>query len=253
MNAATTRFSDRVEDYVRYRPGYPPELLPFFQNELGLSSQSVVADVGSGTGILSRLFLEQGNTVYAIEPNDAMRGAAETALREFDNFFSIKGTAEATGLLKEVDLITAAQAFHWFDQAHAKEEFNRIAHRHTYVVLIWNERRAVSPFEKDYEQLIREFSTDYTRVDHRNVGQEQINLFFAPHPVGYKEFGLEQRFGLEGLRGRLLSSSYVPASGQPVHKAMIEALKRLFGKYNQEGEIIISYQTKVFFGHIKKA
>ena len=147
----TERFSDRVADYVRYRPGYPPELLECLQRNCGLRPQWVVADVGSGTGLLAKIFLENGNRVFGIEPNAAMRAAGEEFLRGLDQFTSQEGRAEATGLpARSVDLITAGQAFHWFDRRRARAEFERILKPGGWVALVWNERRTSTPFLADY-------------------------------------------------------------------------------------------------------
>src|SRR5687768_3532729 len=174
------RFSDRVENYVKFRPGYPPEVLQLFRDEMGLTPDSVIADAGSGTGISARVFLGNGNTVHGVEPNDAMRKAAEEWLAGFAEFQSREGTAEATGLRDDsVDFVIAAQAFHWFDRDKSREEFLRILKPGGYIVLIWNERQLNStPFLREYEQFLLKFANDYTRVRHENVGRESLKLFF---------------------------------------------------------------------------
>ncbi len=151
MTNAVSRFSNRVNDYARYRPSYPAGLIEILKSNCGLSHDSVIADIGSGTGILSRLFLEYGNTVFGIEPNTGMRLFADKTLWQFNNFLSVPATAEATTLKQSsVDLITAAQSFHWFDRPRARREFARIIKRRGWVVLIWNERRLDStPFLSD--------------------------------------------------------------------------------------------------------
>lgn len=248
----TTRFSDRVEHYVRYRPGYPTGILSFLETELGFKKKSLVADVGSGTGILTRLFLENGNRVFAVEPNDAMRQAAEVSLENYPGFTSITGRAEQTGLPDaSVDLITAGQAFHWFDPAATHKEFLRIGKKEAYTVLIWNERQVISPFEGEYEAFLRHFATDYQQVDHRNITPEKIGVFFGPRPFLYRSFYNEQRFDFPGLKGRLLSSSYIPAEGQPRFQEMISALVGLFEKYQDDGKILLEYETKVFAGKLR--
>src|SRR4051812_35209407 len=116
MSDTVERFSNRVANYVKYRPGYPPEILEIFRDEMNLTGDSVVADIGSGTGISARVFLENGNPVFGVEPNAAMRAAAKEFLKSFPQFESVEGTAEATNLPdRSVDLVIAAQAFHWFD------------------------------------------------------------------------------------------------------------------------------------------
>src|SRR5437879_9326158 len=165
---ATSRFSDRVENYVRYRPGYPPQALETLKAECGLSADYVIADIASGTGIWTRLLLENGNRVFGVEPNAEMRTAGERLLAGFSRFTSIKGTAESTTLPdRSVDLVTAAQAAHWFDRPRARREFLRILKPGGWLVLLWNERRTDSrPFLRDYEQLLLTYGTDYQEVRH---------------------------------------------------------------------------------------
>jgi ubiquinone/menaquinone biosynthesis C-methylase UbiE len=162
MTSTVERFSNRVENYAKYRPGYPPAMLEFFKDHLGLTPDSVIADIGSGTGLSAKLFLENGNVVYGVEPNAGMRASAEGSLIEFKNFRSIDGTSTETTMDDEsVDFIIAAQAFHWFDPHPTRGEFQRILKPNGYVALIWNERRLDStPFSK-YEQLLLKYAIDY--------------------------------------------------------------------------------------------
>ena len=246
----TERFSDRVADYVKYRPGYPREVLDFMREELNLNGASVVADVGSGTGILSRLFLENGNTIYGVEPNDAMRAAGEELLRGFPHFRSVAGTAEATTLDdRSVDFVAAGQAFHWFDVEAARREFARIIRPAGYAVLIWNSRRLDStPFLRDYESLLHEFGTDYAAVSMKYAQPDSLGRFF---PQGYDRaaFGNHQHFGHDELKGRLLSSSYAPLEG-PRHAAMLRRLREVFDAHQQEGRVLLEYDTEVYYGII---
>lgn len=249
---STKRFSDRVENYVRYRPDYPKEILPYLEKEFGLSRKLKVADIGSGTGILSKLFLENGNTVYAIEPNEAMRQAAENLLKGYSQFISINGTAEQTGLENgSMDMIVAGQAFHWFDPIKTKIEFQRIAKPDTLVVLIWNERQAKSDFEKAYEALLIQYATDYKEVKHTNITAEKIASFYHPQSSTHITFYNEQIFDFDGLRGRLLSSSYVPNTGHPSYGEMFFELQQLFEKYRHNNQVKIEYETSMYVGKIK--
>jgi ubiquinone/menaquinone biosynthesis C-methylase UbiE len=251
-NNSTTRFTDRVENYIKYRPGYPEDIIPFLKKEAGFNSSMQVADIGSGTGILSRLFLMNKNIVYAIEPNTAMRQAAESMLNSYTNFISIAGTAEETGLPEDsIDLIAAGQAFHWFEPVKTKAEFQRIAKRNCHAVLIWNERQVKSAFEQEYEKFLLKYATDYAKVNHKNITDEKIASFFAPFTFKYRSFYNEQIFDFEGLKGRLLSSSYVPNEGHPAYHKMITDLNRLYEKYQVSERIKIAYETKVYAGKIK--
>lgn len=245
----TTRFSNRVENYIKYRPGYPEEIADWLQQQYTLPASAVVADIGSGTGISSEVFLKKGFTVYGVEPNAPMRNASVQLLKNYPNFKPTNGTAEATTLpCQSIDAIVAGQAFHWFDRVKTKAEFLRILKPAGIVILIWNERLTHSPFEKEYDQLIIKHSRDYVQVDHRNINTEDIRDFFLPQKCELNIFPNQQVFDFEGLKGRLSSSSYAPTPGETGYNAMINDLQLLFNKYNKEGVIIINYDTKVYSG-----
>jgi SAM-dependent methyltransferase len=245
------RFDSRVANYAAYRPGYPRAFVEFMRDELGLSAASVVADVGSGTGILSEMLLGAGCRVFAVEPNAAMREAAEATLGGDQNFVSVAGTAEATTLGDaSVDFATAAQAFHWFDAERARVEFRRILKPRGWVVVVWNNRRTDSTaFLRDYEQLLRCFGTDYAQVAATYDDEQSLRKFFAP---GYrkKQFDNFQLFDFDGLKGRLLSASYVPLAGHPAHEPMLEELRRIFDAHQQGGQVRIEYDTDVYYGRL---
>ena len=248
---STRRFSDRVEHYVKYRPGYPLEVIGFLRERGVLTAASIVADVGSGTGISADLFLREGNTVYGVEPNAEMRGAAEKLLaRRFPRFRSVNGTAEATTLPTEsIDIVVAAQAFHWFDLDKAREEFRRILRLGGRAVLLWNTRKtAGSLFLEAYEQLLNEYGTDYRRVRHDNASQERVASFFGHERFETARFPNEQAFDLAGLEGRLLSSSYAPAPGHPRHEPMLRSLRRIFHEFAESGRVRFLYDTEVYAG-----
>ena len=250
MPTNTERFSDRVENYVKYRPGYPPEVLNFLRGELNLQPASVVADIGSGTGISAKLFLENGNAVFGVEPNAAMRRAAEEFLKDFPNFKSIDGTAENTNLEDEsVDFVVAAQAFHWFDAAKTRGEFKRILKKDGSVVLMWNERQLDSTeFLRAYERLVLEFGTDYKEVRHEKVTAEIIGDFFQTE-FKKKVFQNHQILDFDGLKGRILSSSYIPSEDNPRYGEMIKNLESLFTEHQKNDTIQISYDTNIYYGH----
>jgi SAM-dependent methyltransferase len=246
MKDNTTRFSDRVEDYVKYRPHYPAAILAHLAHIYGFDAGWTVADIGSGTGISTGLFLRNGNRVYAVEPNREMRARAETLLGGYPGFVSVDGTAEATGLPDHLArLIVAGQAFHWFDPVKSRREFARIAQPGAVVALVWNERMTDSAFEKDYEALIRQYAGEYKTVNHRNITDAQIDEFFAPATVRLDHFDNEQLFDLAGLTGRLLSSSYVPKD----NPEMIKALEALFARHARDGKVRVGYDTRLYTGY----
>lgn len=249
MPAPEQRFSDRVENYVRHRPGYPQEIITMLQREIGLTPRTIVADVGSGTGISAELFLRYGCEVHAVEPNREMREAAERLLSHYPNFHSVNGGAQTTTLPDQtIDLIVAAQAFHWFNTPETRAEFSRILKPGGNVLLIWNERKLDStPFLKAYENLLLTFAADYTKVRHENIDAGELGRFFIG-PFVTHTFPNEQRFDFEALKGRLLSSSYAPAAGQAGHDEMIAELSRIFDAYNESGIVRFEYDTRVHVG-----
>ncbi|HSS20701.1 MAG TPA: class I SAM-dependent methyltransferase [Pyrinomonadaceae bacterium] len=253
MTDPLTRFSTRVGNYVKYRPTYPPETVQLLKDCCGLNDSSLIADIGSGTGISSELFLRNSNSLFGVEPNEAMRTAAEQLLAAYPQFVSVNGTAEATTLANNsVDFIVAAQAFHWFDQDEAKREFVRILRPGGWVVLIWNERLLdTSAFLKGYEDLLMRFGVDYQQVRHENVASE-IAAFFAPEKFELKVFKNAQNFDFASLKGRLLSSSYVPEATHPTFNPMLAKLEELFEANQRDGKVSFDYETKIYFGHFMK-
>lgn len=253
MTDPTQRFSSRVDDYVRYRPGYPQAVLDLLRKDCRLTSASTIADVGSGTGILSELFLENGNHVFGIEPNKEMREAGERLLEGHPRFTSIAATAEATTLNDgTIDFVTAGQAFHWFEPESTREEFVRILKPDGWVVLVWNERRTdTTPFLMAYERLLRTYGTDYEAVGHKGVTASEVRSFFAPNTVELRTFENSQVFDLEGLRGRLLSSSYTPQQGHLDFDAMLKELEEIFRRHEVDGKVSFEYDTRVYYGHLR--
>lgn len=249
----TRRFSNRVDNYIAYRPSYPRAVIDLLRRECGLTADWAVADVGSGPGNLTRLFLDNGNRVLGVEPNREMREAGERLLSDSPRFTSVAGTAEVTTLPEgSVDLIAAGQAFHWFERERARSEFQRILKSAGWVALVWNERRASSsPFLVAYEKLVRDYGTDYADVQHRDAADgAALDGFFRPDGYQVASFDNAQVFDFEGLRGRLLSSSYAPVAGQPGHDAMLKGLRALFDAHQSGGTVTFEYDTRVYYGRI---
>jgi SAM-dependent methyltransferase len=249
---STERFSSRVEAYVKYRPHYPKEVIDALRAKTGLRPNHVIADVGSGTGFSAELFLENGNFVYAIEPNDPMREAGQHYLATFKNVRSLDATAETTTLPdRSVDYIIAGQAFHWFNFDLAYEEFNRILKPDGWIVILWNDRETdTTQFLIDYEALLQEFGTDYNEINHRNFDSAKVRSFFRGASVIEMEFENIQPFNYEGVEGRLLSSSYVPNVGDAQYAPMIEQLHTIFDRHNKNGRIDMRYKTLLYAGQI---
>ena len=251
---STTRFSQRVDAYVKYRPDYPVELLNLLREKAGLHEGSIIADIGSGTGISAEMFVRNGLTLYGIEPNSAMREAAEKFLENYDCFHSIDATAEETTLAdNSVDVIIAGQAFHWFDREGTKQEFQRILKPGGSIALFWNSRRTSgSPFLKAYEEMLLTYGTDYQSINHQNISDDNIKEFFAPNDV--KKFHLynEQVFNFDGVRGRLESSSYAPTSDHSDYKPMIGELHDIFNKHKEDDTVRFEYDLIIYIGQLSQ-
>jgi SAM-dependent methyltransferase len=249
---ATLRFSDRVENYSKYRPSYPVKAIDLLEAECGLKAGAHVADIGSGTGISAELLLERGAKVYAVEPNAEMRAVAEAKFAGRPGFMSLPNPAESTGIGDGViDLVVAAQAFHWFDKPRFRMECMRILRPGGCVALIWNNRKTdASPFLQEYEKLLRNLGTDYLRVDHNLVTEADFNGFFGSDAYHLSKFQNEQVFGWEGFLGRVLSSSYTPPAGHPDHQPLIEGLRGVYDKYQQGGQVAFVYDTEVYWGSL---
>lgn len=244
----TARFSSRVADYVRFRPDYPPAIVDALAGHCQWQGPVEIADLGSGTGLSALPFLERGHRVYGVEPNDEMRAAAEALLADRKGFTSVAGRAEATSLpAASVDLTFAAQAFHWFDVDAAANETRRILRPQGHAAVIWNLRRtAGTHFLDGYEALLREYGTDYASVAERYADPVALARYFGG--VGYVEYIFDhaQHFDFEGLRGRLLSSSYTPAAGDPRHAPMLKALQELFERTARDGRVAFEYDTCLY-------
>ncbi|MFC5653390.1 class I SAM-dependent methyltransferase [Paenibacillus solisilvae] len=249
---STNRFSNRVEMYVQYRPSYPTEAVNHIAAKAGLKENAVIADVGSGTGIFTRILLDRGYRVFAVEPNKEMREAAEKALSKYKSFVSINGTAEAATLPgNSVDCIVSAQAFHWFDIEPTRLEFSRMLKPGGIAALVWNRRLSeADAFATEYEQLLKQSAVDYTIVDHRLLGHEQFAAFFRDGQYERNEFANEQKFDLAGLIGRALSSSYTPPPGTEHHEAFLAKLEAIFHKHQQNGQVTFHYKTEVYSGKV---
>jgi SAM-dependent methyltransferase len=251
----TNRFTPRVADYVRFRPRYPAALLETLRSETGLTSAHVIADIGSGTGFSTEMFLANGNTVYGVEPNTAMRAAGEAYLEGRPRFTSIAGSAEATTLADaSVDYIIAGQAFHWFDLARARAEFARILRTPGWLALFWNSHsKALSPFMAAYEALMLASSRDYTNVRHDRLTDADFGLLFAGGHHTYVTFPYSQSLDQEALLGRTFSSSYAPLPDEPRSVELRRALNDLFARFEQDGHVQYDYLTELYFGRIARS
>jgi SAM-dependent methyltransferase len=251
MVNSVERFSNRVENYTKYRPHYPQAVADFLTGFNALDANSIVADIGSGTGISSRLFLENARLVVGVEPNKEMRSESEWYLREYPNFKTVDGRADATTLPdKFIDLTVAAQAFHWFDPDSTRTEFRRITKPGGAICLMWNERQlGTTPFLRHFEQFLLEHADDYRSVRHENVDAAALARFFEGDYTT-ATFANEQVFDFDGLRGRVLSSSYMPDERSERYPAMIEDVRKLFAIHAESGKIKVLYDTRIHVSRV---
>jgi ubiquinone/menaquinone biosynthesis C-methylase UbiE len=243
----TKRFSDRVTDYIKFRPAYPVEMISVLENEIGLNQEKVIADIGSGTGTSSTPFLKNGNFVFGVEPNKEMREAQEHILKDFATFKSVKGTSEQTTLQdKSIDIVFSGQAFHWFDKNDSKIEFSRILKDNGNIVLAWNSRSTKSDFQNEYEQILYNNIKDYKYVNHRNIEDQDIANFFSPKMMKIVILDNKQEFDMDGLKGRLRSSSYCPKGGV-IYESLMRELENLFAKHQRDNLISFVYETQIYW------
>ena len=252
MTQHTERFTNRVENYIKSRPGYPDLVLDTLRKSCGLAPSWPVADIGSGTGLLTELFLKNGNTVYGVEPNGEMRDASVKLLAQYPKYRAVDGSAEDSKLpAASVRLITAAQAFHWFDQAKARREFQRILQPGGYAAIIFNTRKVEgSPLGEDYEVIVRKYGTNYTDLRHENLSDAEIAGFFGPKGCAKTTCPNNQLFDLEGFRGRIASMSWVPVKGQPGYDEMMRELEPVFGRHQKNGKVLFEYVTELHYGQV---
>ena len=245
------RFSNRVANYIRYRPDYPREIVDYLKTNGCLSDKSIVADIGCGPGISSRMFLENGNRVFGVEPNAAMRAAAAEQLAAFDLFTVVGGTSDNTSLSDaSIDLVVAAQAFHWFDPKKTRPEFHRILKPDGSIILIWNERQLeTTPFLIEYEAFLVKYAYDYGSVRHENIKHEELSGFFQ-NEYESATFQNVQIFDFEGIKGRMLSASYMPNENDAIFDQMIEELRCLFAKHSENDKIKVFYDTNVYHSRV---
>ncbi len=246
------RFSDRVADYVRYRPGYPRAIVATLAAECGLTPASAIADIGCGPGNLARIFLENGNRVIGVEPNGPMREAGVREMAGMDGrFTALDGRAEETGLPDgSVDFVTAGQAFHWFERERARAEFQRILRPGGWCVLVWNEQNRNSPFLKEYEQLLIRYGKDYAEIRNTRNDAMEVERFFDPQPVARREYTYRQQFDFAGLKGRLRSSSYAPKPEDATYEPMMRGLGELYERYAEGDRVDFEYETFLYYGRL---
>lgn len=246
------RFSGTVDYYIKYRPAYPQTIFDFLIRECKLSDEALVADIGSGTGLMAQLFLKNGYSVLGVEPNDEMRRAGQQLLQGYPLFTSIKGTAEATTLAgQSVDLITVGEAFHWFEPLAARQEFGRLLKPGGWVVIARNVLRQDSPFLAAHHNLKQKYREKNSPSRFTaETAAEKIKAFFAPQELHVRRFDNAQTLDYEGLKGRLLSASHSPRPEQPEFEAMLNELEALFQAYQKDNQVTLAYDCIIHYGQL---
>lgn len=248
----TQRFSSRVDNYIKYRPTYPTQLIDYLVTDVGINEESIVADLGAGTGIFTELLIPKAKKVLAVEPNDAMRFAAEALLNQYDNFYSINGSAEQTNIEdNSIDFITMAQAYHWIDSAKGLKEFQRIAKPSAILILVWNNRIDNTDFLLAYEDILQNYASDYKEVNHQNLTEDEIGFCFEGRVIK-RVFTNQQLFDYAGLLGRVKSSSYVPEEDSPQFRKLESELQMAFANYNENNQVAFNYHTEIYWGRLKQ-
>lgn len=253
MKQGSERYSDKTEDYAKYRPNFPDELVEYLYMKGDISNTAVIADIGSGTGRFTRLLLEKGNLVYGVEQNNEMRIKAEELLSQFSKFVSIKGSAERTGLEdKSIDLITIAQAFHWFNKEESLMEFKRILKDNGQVFIVWDD------FVSDYNDFTKELSAASSTFRNvqpqsdvkKSTRNEMIEEFFKDNKYITTTFMREIYQGFDGIKGGMLSASYAPKLGEENYEVFILELQRVFDKYQNNGSVCTAFRSVCYLGRL---
>ena len=248
----TENFTGKADIYSKYRPSYPSELIDYLLGSNSINENSVIVEIGSGTGILTRQFLEKGLSVLAIEPNQDMRLHAEQSLKQFDQFISLNATAEHTTLEdKCADLIIAAQAFHWFDKEKFKKECKRILKEDAKVSLIWNSRDSSSSLVSENEQICRKYCPKFYGFS-GGIGEDQevFTDFYRNGKFKFVTFQNDLILNYEEFLGRNLSASYSPLKTDKEYTDFVSAITELFEKYSNQGRIVLPTITRSYLGNV---
>ncbi|MDR3709004.1 MAG: class I SAM-dependent methyltransferase [Capsulimonadaceae bacterium] len=246
------RFSNKASDYEKYRPSYPEEFIAYLGDIIGINRSSKVADIGAGTGILTRLVGEIAGRIYAVEPNANMRRACEKFCEHLRSFTAIPGSAEKTELPDgSVDFITVGQAFHWFDPVATRIEFQRILKAGGKVILVWNRREQETGLAREYANVLRQYCSDFAGPAGRgHASPEALAAFFRSGIYEERTFENNRMLTLEAFVGNSLSASHAPSAGDANYLPFIKALTSVFHTYSQSGKLPQPMMTRSYAGEV---
>jgi ubiquinone/menaquinone biosynthesis C-methylase UbiE len=249
----TKRYAGRVDVYRRYRARYPREVFDFVREHCGLTAASVMADVGSGTGMLAEVFLENGNRVFAIEPNAEMRDVCKELEALYSGLRCIDGMAEATTLPEHsVDIVMAGRAFHWFNQEQCRPEFLRILRPGGWVMLV-NLARSTGPepLLRDFQDLRMKYGLDYAETVAQFDMDAACRKFLARAEIRSAEFPVIQKLSYEELEGQTASFSVMPQPADAAYPAMQRALRDYFTRYHSGGTVLVPMDCTIYVGQLE--
>jgi sterol desaturase/sphingolipid hydroxylase (fatty acid hydroxylase superfamily)/SAM-dependent methyltransferase len=243
---------ERARAYAKFRPKYPPRVAVFLKKEYGLTDGRTVVDIGSGTGLSSLLFLKAGCRVYGIEPDAAMRSVADTELADYDRFVNLRGDCRHVRLPDDIaDFLVVAQALQWFDVEEARKECRRLLKDDGWCVLLWNQRPLrSSAFAKEYEHMLSELIPGYSNPTNPHRVDELVSSFLQGGHIQHREFENFHVLNFEGLLGRAMSSSYFPFPEEENYNALMQRLRELYEKYNENGHITFEYIVHLHIGKL---
>ena len=243
-------FDGTSDFYSKYRPDYPALIIQKLEGRTGFNHEWKVADIGSGTGKLSRLFLKSGNEVIGVEPNSEMRSKSHKELAGFPKFSTVNGSAESTGIeSSSIDLVVCGQSFHWFNVQDARREFRRILRGEKHVSLIWNDRVMKNgSFTLGYEQIVKKYSEKYHSRGSSVLSKTTLAEFFQNFSVD--QIPNNQPLTLEGVLGRYLSASYAVRPGGENYYSIVSEFEDLFARHQKGGKVQMEYVTQMYTGTI---
>ena len=246
------KFTNKVNDYVKFRPSYPKEFIDYLHITLGMSGESVVADVGAGTGILTKLISPISGTVFAVEPNKNMRTACIEYCEGLGNITCVDGSAENTKLKDNcLDFITVAQAFHWFDADKTKMEFKRILKPTGKVILVWNSRVPENEMHMENDEICRRLCPEFKGFSGSSKAEDERYIsFFENSECERTIFKNDRVLTLDQFIGGSLSASYSPNVDDLQYDDFVGSLKNLFHKYSVNGKLLVPNNTRSYAGLI---